>query len=101
VPGKPPPRFADLVLNLGPASSAPSTIGAEYPGVSSPVTYKEAKEQVLYSFHRAFVTALLDRHKGNVRNAAEAAGLSRKHLYELIRRVEGEDARTRDDDDEA
>ena len=34
---------------------------------------------------------------------AEAAGLSRKHLYELIRRVEGEDAesaaRAGDDDD--
>jgi transcriptional regulator with GAF, ATPase, and Fis domain len=101
VPGKPPPRFAELVLNLGPESSAPSTIGAEYPGVSSPVAYKEAKEQVLQSFHRAFVTALLDRHKGNVRNAAEAAGLSRKHLYELVRRVEGEDARAGDDDDEA
>ena len=104
-PGKPPPRFADLVLNLGPASTAPSTIGAEYPGVSSPVEYKEAKEQVLYSFHRAYVTALLDRHQGNVRLAAEAAGLSKKHLYELIRRVDGDeaasasDARTEDDDD--
>ena len=92
VPGKSPPRFADLVLNLGPASTSPSTIGAEYPGVSSPVAYKEAKEQVLHSFNRAFVAALLDRHKGNVRLAAEGAGLSRKHLYELIRRVDGEAA---------
>jgi transcriptional regulator with GAF, ATPase, and Fis domain len=103
VPGNAPPRFSELVLNLGPASSAPSTIGAEYPGVSSPVEYKEAKEQVLSSFHRAYVAALLDRHKGNVRNAAEAAGLSRKHLYELIRRVDGDAAdasvRAEDDDD--
>jgi transcriptional regulator with GAF, ATPase, and Fis domain len=102
VPGKPPPRFSELVINLGPASTAPSTIGSEYPGVSSPVAYKEAKDQVLHSFHRAYVTALLDRHQGNVRLAADASGLSRKHLYELIRRVDGEDAgRTRAEDDDA
>jgi transcriptional regulator with GAF, ATPase, and Fis domain len=91
VPGKPPPRFADLVLNLGPASTAPSTIGAEWPGVSSPVAYKEAKDAVLHIFHRAYVTALLDRHNGSVREASDAAGLSRKHLYELMRRVDGDD----------
>lgn len=85
-------QFGDLVFNLGPAASAPSTIGAEFPGVSAPVPYKEAKEQLLLGFHRAYVSALLDRHKGNVRAAAEAAGLSKKHLYELIRRVEGEGA---------
>lgn len=84
-------RFSDLVFNLGPASTAPSTIGFEYPGVSSPVAYKEAKEQLLFSFHRAYVTALLDRHQGNIQRAATAAGLSRKHLYELIRRVEGDE----------
>lgn len=89
-PAKPAPRFSELVFNLGPVSSVPSTIGMEYPGVSSPVEYKEAKEQVLLSFHRAYVTALLDRHKGNIQRAASAAGLSRKHLYELIRRVEGD-----------
>jgi transcriptional regulator with GAF, ATPase, and Fis domain len=94
--GKTLPRFSDLVFNLGPASSAPSTIGFEYPGVSSPVEYKEAKEQVLLSFHRAYVTALLDRHHGNVQRAAAAAGLSRKHLYELLKRVEGEGAEAPD-----
>ncbi len=88
------PRFADLVFNLGPASSAPATIGMEYPGVSSPVPYKEAKDQLLLGFHRAYVAAVLERHKGSVREAAAAAGLSRKHLYELIKRVEGEGAAT-------
>jgi transcriptional regulator with GAF, ATPase, and Fis domain len=98
-PAKPAPRFADLVFNLGPVSSVPSTIGMEYPGVSSPVEYKEAKEQVLLSFHRAYVTALLDRHKGNIQRAASAAGLSRKHLYELVRRVEGETAPTAEEEE--
>lgn len=89
-PGGPPPKFADLVFNLGPVSSSPSTIGFEYPGVSSPVPYKEAKEQVMLSFHRAYVTALLDRHQGNVRQAAAASDMSRKHLYELIKKLEGD-----------
>lgn len=95
-PGKPPPRFSELVVNLGPASGAPSTIGAEYPGVSSPVPYKEAKEQVLLSFARAYVSALLDRNGGNVQRAAAEAGLSRKHLYELMRQID-----VGDDDGEA
>jgi DNA-binding NtrC family response regulator len=34
------------------------------------------------------VSALLDRHQGNITKAAAAAGLSRKHLHELIRKIE-------------
>ena len=89
-PGKPPVRFGQLVFNLGPACSAPLTIGAEYPGVSSAVPFKEAKAQLLFGFERAYVDALMKRHRDNVQKAAEAAGLSRKHLYELLRRVQGD-----------
>jgi DNA-binding NtrC family response regulator len=83
-----PARFADLVFNLGPASETPTTIGQELPGVSSRVPYKEAKSQLLLSFDRAYLATLLERHGGNVTKAAAAAGLSRKHLYDLIKRVE-------------
>ena len=55
---------------------------------SSRVPYKEAKAQLLLSFDRAYLSALLERHQGNVSQAAAEAGLSRKHLYELMRRVE-------------
>jgi DNA-binding NtrC family response regulator len=81
--------FAKLVFNLGPASNAPATIGIEYPGVARQVPFKEAKAQLLLGFERAYVAALLERHRGNILQAANAARLSRKHLYELIRRVEG------------
>jgi DNA-binding NtrC family response regulator len=90
-PGAPAPRFGDLVFNLGPASSEPGTIGVAFPGVASRLPYKVAKAQLNESFDRAYVGALLKRHRGNVRSAAEEAELSRKHLYELIRRVTGAD----------
>jgi DNA-binding NtrC family response regulator len=88
VPNGPLPSFAKLVFNLGPASSTPSTLGGDFPGVASRVPYKEAKSQLLLSFDRAYLAALLERAGGNVSRAALAAGLSRKHLYDLIRRVE-------------
>jgi DNA-binding NtrC family response regulator len=87
-PGGPPPTFANLVINLGPASSTPATIGADFPGTSSRIPYKQAKSQLLQSFDRAYLSAILERHRGNVSAAAAEAGLSRKHMYELMRRVE-------------
>ncbi len=87
-PGKPPASFAGLVFNMGPASSMPLTLGGEMPGVSSDVPYKEAKEQLLQGFEQLYVSSLLDRHHGHVTKAAAAAGLSRKHLYELMRRTQ-------------
>ena len=87
-PGGPPASFESLVLNLGPASHAPATIGFEFPGVASPLEYKEARAQLLESFERAYVAALMSRHQGSVQRAAEAAGLSRKHLYELLRKID-------------
>ena len=84
---EPAPTFDQLVFNLGPAPSSPITIGTDYPGVSSPLPYKQAKAQLLSSFERAYVEALMRRHQGSVTKAAEAAGLSRKHLYSLLERV--------------
>jgi DNA-binding NtrC family response regulator len=79
--------FADLVFNLGPAS--PLTIGPSFPGVATPLPYKAAKQQLLTSFDRAYAEALLERHGGNISRAADAAGLSRRALYDLIARTGG------------
>jgi DNA-binding NtrC family response regulator len=86
-PNAGPSAFASLVFNLGPASALPLTLGAEFPGVASSVPYKEAKEQLLLSFEALYVTALLNRHGGNITKSSTAAGLSRKHLYELMRKI--------------
>jgi DNA-binding NtrC family response regulator len=84
--GSPAP-FAQLVLDLGPASSAPATLGVEFPGVASHLPYKEAKAQLVGAFDRAYVTALLERNKGNILRSAQAADISRKHLYELLEKI--------------
>ena len=81
------PCFKDLVFNLGPAPTAPATIGTDYPGVSAPLPFKEAKAQLLESFERAYVVSLIRRNNGNISQAAESAGLSRKHLYSLIQKT--------------
>jgi DNA-binding NtrC family response regulator len=88
-PGQPPPPFAKLVFNLGPASERPATLGMEFPGVSQPMPFKEAKAQLLAAFERAYVSALLERHDGNILQAAASAGLSRKYLYDLLNRLDG------------
>lgn len=87
-----PARFEDLIFNLGVHEPSPLTIGPTFPGVAGALPYKEAKAQLLGSFDRAYVEALLERHAGNVSRAADAAGLSRRALYDLIKRTTGEDA---------
>ncbi|HEY8077614.1 MAG TPA: sigma 54-interacting transcriptional regulator [Labilithrix sp.] len=92
--------FSKLVFNLGPASSAPATIAAEFPGVAQLVPYKDAKAQLLESFDLAYLTALLKRFPDNVQSAATAAGLSRKHLYDLLRKSGLGDASGSDEPDD-
>jgi len=86
-PGGGPPPFEKLVFNLGPAAGGPATIAHEYPGVSQLVPYKDAKAQLLESFDQAYFTGLLKRFPHNTSRAAAAAGLSRKHLYDVLKRL--------------
>jgi DNA-binding NtrC family response regulator len=50
------------------------------PSVPHGLTYKEAKEQ----FEREFVTAALQRNKGNVTNAALETGIHRQNFYDKL-----------------
>jgi DNA-binding NtrC family response regulator len=83
--------FEDLVLNLAADAASPTTLGYCFPGVDSHLPYKEAKQQLLEQFDGEYVEALMRRHSNNVTRAAQAAGLSRKHVYALMRRVGTED----------
>src|SRR6185436_1065870 len=88
-PSDAPVPFSRLVFNLGPVAESPGTLGMDFPGVAAALPYGVAKAQLLASFDRAYIGALLQRHRGNVTQAAAAASLSRKHLYQLLRRVTG------------
>jgi len=88
-------RFAQLIFNLASDVDAPATLGYCFPGVATPLGYKEAKQQLLSQFEAEYIQALMRRHLGNVSQVATAAGLSRKHVYDLLRRIgllgQGED----------
>ncbi|MEM9691425.1 MAG: Fis family transcriptional regulator, partial [Myxococcota bacterium] len=79
--------FEELLFDIEP-DYEPSTLGLPYPGIDQPLPFKEAKRRLLTSFQRAYVDALLHRHDGNLSRAAKEAELSRKHLYQLLRKVD-------------
>jgi len=83
-------QFDDLVINLASDAASPTTLGYCFPGVDAPLPYKEAKQRLLAQFDDEYVQALLRRHSDNITQAAQAAELSRKHLYALLRKL-GED----------
>jgi DNA-binding NtrC family response regulator len=48
--------------------------------------YKEARNSLLLEFERAYIKALLARSGGNLTQASQEAGVSRKYLYEIMKR---------------
>jgi two-component system response regulator GlrR len=48
--------------------------------------YKQARERVVREFDIAFLTDLMAKHRGNISAAARAAGLSRNHLRDLLKK---------------
>jgi DNA-binding NtrC family response regulator len=72
------------------AGSLPSDTAIEpAPPVLDPfartdLPYKEARQAWLARFEAVYVSALLRRTGGNVTRAAELAGVSRRHLHQLI-----------------
>jgi DNA-binding NtrC family response regulator len=62
----------------GPAAAA-SPVNIDLP-------FKEAKSQIIDSFEREYIQALLKRHKGNLSAASRSADVDRKHFRELLRK---------------
>ncbi|MCA9553698.1 MAG: sigma 54-dependent Fis family transcriptional regulator [Myxococcales bacterium] len=73
-----------LALAEGPKVDPEALFGVSATPAAS---FHEAKDQLLLAFEDRYVTALLQRHKGNVSHAAKEAGLSRNALYALMKRV--------------
>jgi len=65
-----------------PAELRPQKPAAPTPLDASALGFRAAKA----AFERQYVEALLARHEGSVAAAAKAAGMSRAHFYELIKK---------------
>jgi nitrogen regulation protein NR(I) len=57
------------------------------PAVSSTATFKEAKQHVIETFERDFISRALRRHQGNITRAAEEMGMHRQQLQQKIREL--------------
>jgi DNA-binding NtrC family response regulator len=48
--------------------------------------FKEAKAQLVESFERDYLVALLARHRGNISRAAAEAGIDRNYIHRLVKK---------------
>ena len=54
--------------------------------VSSDVPFKDAKDQLIQAFERAYLIELLERYGGNISKAARAADMDRKSITRLLKK---------------
>ncbi len=67
------------VEGAAPPSSVPQPIDAS-------LSYARARELAIASFEREYLPALVQRHGGNISQAARHAGIDRAYLHRLMRR---------------
>jgi two-component system response regulator GlrR len=75
---------AELTQLAGPDGNS----GAETLAVDPAVPLRVARERFVANFERQYLEALLERHGGNVSQAARGAGVNRAHMYRLLTRHE-------------
>jgi len=70
-----------------PSPAAPGDPGADLQApVDIDLAYKDAKQALLDQFEAIYLKKLMDRHEGNISQGARAAGLTRYHLRELLKK---------------
>jgi len=77
-------RCAALQEALQPSPEEPSPQSLDALDVSIP--FSEARRRLLATFEKNYVRELLERHGGNVSQAAATAGVDRAHLHRIMRR---------------
>jgi len=71
-------ELEDLPENLGQAPR----VGVRSQHFDQP--FKDAKDNVIEEFERAYVANLLDAHNGNISRAAQHSGIDRRSLHRLL-----------------
>jgi DNA-binding NtrC family response regulator len=65
----------------------PALAGADLQApVDIDLAYKDAKQALLDQFEAIYLSKLMARHEGNISQGARAAGLTRYHLRELLKK---------------
>jgi two-component system response regulator GlrR len=75
-----------LVLEQGPSIAEPNGAPLLGPAIDASLPYEVARQRSLAEFERRYLRALLDAHRGNVSQAARAAGVGRVYIHRLLRR---------------
>ncbi len=73
-------------LDLGDFLAGRGASGNAGPPIPFELPFKEAKAVIVDNFEREYLSALLERHKGNLSAASRNADVDRKHLRELLRK---------------
>lgn len=71
-----------------PPASTPTSDGVCSFEIDLEVEFKEAKQAVVESFEEAYLEELFELHEGNISRASRAAGLTRYHLRELLKKYD-------------
>lgn len=81
-------HLSGSVLSAPPLIEEPeeSSSGGGHFEVDLEVSYKDSKQRVIDMFEREYMGELIAAHKGNISQAARAAGLTRYHLRELLKK---------------
>ena len=81
------------VLDLGEQGSGRPSTGSDEPAAKRQsnqdvleLPFKEAKAQLVEVFERDYLTALLERHRGNISRAAAEAGIDRNYIHRLVKK---------------
>jgi len=79
-----------LSISPNPGAIDPALLGLDPPAVDErpePILpFREAKDRLVQSWERDYLTMILDRAGGNVSLAAREAGLDRPYLHRLLRK---------------
>jgi transcriptional regulator with PAS, ATPase and Fis domain len=80
----------ERAIHLGAEHAIPMVPGRERAVESSApdLPFKEAKEQIIGTFERAYLERLLSRHANNISAASRDAGIDRNYLYRLIKKYD-------------